>query len=86
MACGLPVIVSRVAGCASDLIQEDWNGLLVKPKDIFSLQSAMANLARRPDLCANMGAHARQHIAQYSPAAWSVAIAETVKAITGTHD
>jgi len=86
MACGLPVIVSRVAGCASDLIQEDWNGLLVKPKDIFSLQSAMANLATRPDLCANMGAHARQHIAQYSPGAWSVAIAETVRAITGTHD
>jgi len=86
MACGLPVIVSRVAGCASDLIQENWNGLLIPPKDISTLQSAMANLAARPDLCANMGAHARQHIAQYSPGAWSEAIADVVRAITGTHD
>jgi len=86
MACGLPVIVSRVAGCASDLIRENWNGLLIDPKDISSLNSAMANLATRVDLCASMGAHARQHIAQYSPGAWSVAIAGALKVITGTHD
>ena len=29
MACGLPVIVSRAAGCAADLVTENWNGLLV---------------------------------------------------------
>jgi glycosyltransferase involved in cell wall biosynthesis len=86
MACGLPVIVSRVAGCASDLIQENWNGLLIEPKDISSLNSAMANLATRADLCASMGVNARQHIAQYSPGAWSVAIAHALKVITGTHD
>ena len=86
MACGLPVIVSRVAGCASDLIQENWNGLIVEPKDVSSLTSAIATLATRADLCANMGARARQHIAQYSPRAWSVAIAEAVKATPGTHD
>jgi glycosyltransferase involved in cell wall biosynthesis len=85
MACGLPVIVSRVAGCASDLIRENWNGLLTEPKDISSLSSAVANLATQPDLCASMGAHARQHIAQYSPGAWSMAIADALKVITGTH-
>jgi glycosyltransferase involved in cell wall biosynthesis len=85
MACGLPVIVSRVAGCASDLIRENWNGLLAEPKDISSLSSAVANLATQPDLCASMGAHARQHIAQYSPGAWSMAIADALKVITGTH-
>ncbi|MGB8325411.1 MAG: glycosyltransferase family 4 protein, partial [Candidatus Acidiferrum sp.] len=86
MACGLSVIVSRVAGCASDLIQENWNGLLIDPKDISSLNSAMANLATRADLSASMGARARQHIAQYSPGAWSLAIANALKVITGTHD
>ena len=86
MACGLPVIVSRVAGCASDLIQEDWNGLLVEPKDVASVKAAITSLATRPDLCANMGAHGRQHIAQFSPEAWSVAITEAVSTIIGTHD
>jgi len=86
MACGLPVIVSRVAGCVSDLIQEKQTGWVIEPKDVSSLKSAMVNLATRPDLCANMGAHARQHIAQFSPRAWSEAITDAVKAIIGTHD
>lgn len=86
MACALPVIVSRVAGCASDLIRQHWNGLLIEPKNISSLNSAMANLATRADLCASMGTHAREHIAQYSPEAWSRAIADALRVITGTHD
>lgn len=86
MACGLPVIVSRVAGCVSDLIQENQTGLVIEPKDVSSLKSAMVHLATRPDLCANMGAHARQHITRFSPRAWSEAIADAVKAIIDTHD
>lgn len=85
MACGLPVIGSRVAGCASDLIKEDWNGLLVAPKDVSSLKSAMTRLATLRDLSANMGVHSKQHITQYSPEAWSIGIAEAVKTMAGTH-
>jgi 1,2-diacylglycerol 3-alpha-glucosyltransferase len=81
MACGVPVIVSRIAGCAADLIQENWNGLLIEPRDVSSLRSAISKLAGRPDLCTRMGAHAREQIAQYSPAAWSKAIADAIKTI-----
>jgi len=86
MACGLPVIVSRVAGCASDLIKENWNGLLVEPRDILSLATAITTLTTQPGLCANMGAHSAQHITNYSPAAWSEGIAHAVEALLGNHD
>jgi glycosyltransferase involved in cell wall biosynthesis len=85
MACSLPVIVSRVAGCTSDLIRENWNGFLVPPRDVSSLTSAMRSLAVQPDLCATMGAHSAQHIAQFSPKTWSVAIAAMVTATLGNH-
>jgi glycosyltransferase involved in cell wall biosynthesis len=79
MACAIPVIVSRIAGCATDLIQEGWNGLLIEPRDVWSLKAAISKLAGRPDLCANMGAHAREHIARFSPRAWSVGVADAIK-------
>lgn len=86
MACGLPVIVSRVAGCVSDLVLENWNGLLVEPRDVTSLKIAIERLARRGDLCANMGAHGEQRIAKYSPRAWSAAMADAINVIIGRHD
>lgn len=86
MACGLPVIVSRVAGCASDLIQEGCNGLLVEPKDVTSLRSAISSLALRADLCENMGAQGRRRIGRYSPKAWSAAIADVMNSIKGADD
>ena len=86
MACGLPVIVSQVAGCAADLVRENWNGLLVAPRDVSSLTSAMRSLADQPDLCATMGANSAQHISHYSPKEWSRGIAQMVEAMGGTRD
>ncbi len=34
MACGRTVVLSRVAGCAADLVRENWNGLLV-PREMY---------------------------------------------------
>jgi glycosyltransferase involved in cell wall biosynthesis len=84
MACGLPVIVSQIAGCAADLVRENWNGLLVEPKDVSSLTSAMRTLADPPDLRATMGANSMQHISSYSPEAWSAGVARMVQAAGGT--
>lgn len=79
MACGLPVILSRAAGCAADLLRENWNGLLVSPKDVSSLTLAMHNLAGQTNLMASMGAHSAQHILQYSPEEWSRGIVRMVE-------
>jgi glycosyltransferase involved in cell wall biosynthesis len=74
MACGLPIILSRVAGCASDLLKENWNGLLISPSDVPSLTSAMQDLACHPDLCVEMGINSAHHISSYSPQEWASGI------------
>jgi len=86
MACGLPVILSRAAGCGVDLVQENWNGLLVPPRDVSSLSSAMQSLAFQPDLCATMGAHSAQRISQYSPGEWMRGIVRMVLAPGGARE
>jgi glycosyltransferase involved in cell wall biosynthesis len=79
MACGLPVVVSRVAGCTTDLVREHWNGVLVSAGDVPSLSSTMQSLASQPDLLASMGAHSGEHIQKYSPEAWRAGLARAVE-------
>ena len=84
MACGLPVIVSRAAGCAADLVRENWNGLLVAPKDVGGLESAMRLLAQQTELRTTMGSNSAEHIRSYSPQAWSDGVAWALRQILGT--
>jgi glycosyltransferase involved in cell wall biosynthesis len=83
MACGLPVILSRAAGCAVELVKANWNGLLVAPRDTLSLTSAMRSLASQPDLRATMGSNSAQLITRYSPKEWSIRVARMVAAAGG---
>ncbi len=46
---GIPCIVSDINGC-NEIVQHNETGLVIKPKDVSSLQSAMELLATRPDL------------------------------------
>ena len=86
MACALPVILSRAAGCAVDLLTDNWNGLLVSPRDVSSLTLAMQSLANQPNLCATMGANSVLRIARYSPREWSKGIKRMVEAQGATRD
>ncbi len=47
MACGLPIIVSSVAGCAADLVEDRWNGYVVSPRDPDKLSRAIDSLLRQ---------------------------------------
>jgi glycosyltransferase involved in cell wall biosynthesis len=85
MACRLPVILSRAAGCAADLVKENWNGSLIPPQDVSSLAVAMENLGTHADLCVTMGANSMQHISHYSPDEWSTGIAHALENMRGTH-
>jgi glycosyltransferase involved in cell wall biosynthesis len=49
MACGLPVVVTSVAGCAADLVEDGWNGYVVPPANPEALTIAMERLVRRND-------------------------------------
>lgn len=83
MACGLPVIVSRVAGCAADLVRENWNGLLISSGNIESLKSAMDTIARNPDQRASMATNSMRLISNYTPADWSCGIMNAIAATGG---
>jgi len=69
MACGLPIIVSSVAGCSSDLVEEGWNGYVVPPRDSEKLSVAINSLVRRPELKQQMSARSLERIRNYAPEA-----------------
>lgn len=58
MACGLPVICSRIGGTA-DMIRDGVDGFLVDQQDVAGLADRTARLAADPDLAARIGAEAR---------------------------
>ena len=57
-----------------DLLRRNGNGLLVPPKDVVSLASAMKSLASQPDLRATMGANNTKHISHSLPEEWYMGI------------
>lgn len=83
MACALPVILSRAAGCAADLVTDRWNGLVVEPRDIQGLCSAMQDAACQNELRATMRSNARERIAAYSPDSWSAGIETMMQSLRG---
>ena len=68
MSCGLPIIVTNVAGCAADLVEDGWNGFVVPSADAPRLSAAMARLASDRGLRTQMGNRSRERIAANSPA------------------
>jgi len=79
MACGLPVIVTSVAGCAADLVQDGWNGFVVPPGDPAPLAEAMAHIAGDSALRSKMASRSRERIAAYSPEAWAEGMVKAVE-------
>jgi glycosyltransferase involved in cell wall biosynthesis len=61
MACGLPLVASRVGGLP-EVVQPDETGLLVAPDNGDELAGAMARLSEDPDTAAAMGASGRKRV------------------------
>jgi glycosyltransferase involved in cell wall biosynthesis len=61
MACGLPVVATRVSGIP-ELVDDGGNGLLVEPDDPAALAAAIAHLLARPHLCGDLGCRARDAV------------------------
>jgi glycosyltransferase involved in cell wall biosynthesis len=58
MACGLPVVASRVGGIP-EIVDPGRNGMLVDPGDADQLAAALSHLVERPELRQEMGRQAR---------------------------
>lgn len=63
MACGRPVIGTRVGGIP-DLIQDGVNGYLVPPGEVAPLADRIVYLLAHPDEAAEMGARGRTFVAE----------------------
>jgi glycosyltransferase involved in cell wall biosynthesis len=69
MACGLPIVVSNVAGCSADLVEDGWNGYVMPAGDVRQLSATIDSLVRQPDLRQRMSANSLERIRNYSPEA-----------------
>jgi glycosyltransferase involved in cell wall biosynthesis len=76
MACGLPVIVTSVAGCTADLVENGVNGYVLPPGDPKKLAAAIDSLARNPSLTKQMSARSTERIRENSPEACAAGLAE----------
>lgn len=85
MSCGAPVIVTSVAGCVADLVQDGWNGFVISPQDRTQLAAAMARLASDSELRTEMGSRSRSRIEAYSPEAWAAGLVHAVRSICETN-
>ena len=63
MACGVPVVSTAVAGIP-ELVEHDYNGLLVAPHDVPALAGALAALLGDPARRERMGAAARRTVVE----------------------
>ena len=75
MACGLPVIVTSVAGCSTDLVDDGWNGYVVPPRNPEKLREAIDSLVQDSQLRQKMGARSLERIRDYSPDACAEGLA-----------
>jgi glycosyltransferase involved in cell wall biosynthesis len=55
MACGVPVVVSPLAGAARDLIEDGVSGYVVDPTDIGALAAAISLLLAEASPCVEVG-------------------------------
>jgi glycosyltransferase involved in cell wall biosynthesis len=79
MACGVPIIASKVAGCVAELVVDGENGFVVSPGDIEELADAMRRIVNNPGLATVMGARSAARIQGFTPSAWAEGIAEAVR-------
>ena len=78
-ACGVPTIVSHVAGACDDLIVEGETGFALEPGDAEELASKILRLLENPALRARMSSNCRRLIASYSARACAEGLLAAVK-------
>jgi glycosyltransferase involved in cell wall biosynthesis len=83
MSCSLPVIVTSVAGCTADLVQDRWNGFVVTLGDPAQIADAMSRLAGDSRCREEMGSNSRKRVEACSPAAWAEGLVVAVEALGG---
>jgi glycosyltransferase involved in cell wall biosynthesis len=80
MACGLPVVATRAAGCAADLVRDGENGYVVGEANGEELAQAMIRILTAAELRDRMGQRSRALSKSFTPEAW---VQGAVRAVAG---
>jgi glycosyltransferase involved in cell wall biosynthesis len=83
MACSLPIIASDVAGCVPDLVQDGWNGFVVRPHDVEGLVRAMKSMLDDPESARQMRRRSEQRVQEYTPETWAAGIVQALAFVCG---
>jgi glycosyltransferase involved in cell wall biosynthesis len=79
MACGLPVLVSRLCGAGFDLIEEGQNGFRFDPNEAGTLAELLARMSSLENSeRERMSAHSRRIVAGFTPEVWAKQLAECI--------
>ena len=82
MASGLPVIVSSRCGCSDDLVENEANGFIIDPSNVFDLTAALERMARLSEKeRAKMAKKSQTIIAGYSTERWASEVARIVNTL-----
>jgi glycosyltransferase involved in cell wall biosynthesis len=65
MASGMPVVTTESCGMP-DVVENDFNGLLIPPADASAIEEAVLRLASSSELRRRLGQAARQTITRYT--------------------
>jgi glycosyltransferase involved in cell wall biosynthesis len=66
MAVGLPILCSRYAGSAQDLVRDGVNGFVFDPLEHAELAALLSGLLERPETVLGMGRRSREFIAEFT--------------------
>ncbi len=80
-ACGVPVVVSNVAGACDDLIIDGETGFAVNSGDPVELADRILQILRDPALRLRMSANCRALIQKYSPEACAQGLLEAAQGV-----
>ncbi len=85
MACGLPILLSRVCGCAPELLEEGRNGWTFDPTRADALSERMSYLAHEisDERRASLGLASREIIAGWTPEKFGEGLLECARAARG---
>jgi glycosyltransferase involved in cell wall biosynthesis len=85
MLFGLPVVASRTAGAALDLVEEGQNGYVYDAGDVAALAAALRRLAVSADLRLRFGRRSEQIVQEYSYDTCIESIVRCLQQITARH-
>jgi len=83
MAAGLPVVVSRRVGCASDLVFPGVNGAIIDETDARGLAAALIALSQDEALRRRFGERSARLVEAFSLETWAVALSDCSLTLAG---